>query len=378
MLYTLLLRFFGRSQSWRRLWVQGHRAENPLRLTAWVFGLCLAHAVAMAWFEHLGPLDAVWLTLTTITTVGYGDLTPTSTGGKLATMLLIYLGAIFILARAVNDWFEARADRADRKLRGLWDWTMRDHLLIIADFEVRSLRRTTEFFERLVNQIRASAAWRETPVQLLTMAFAESGIPAPLRDIGVTHYSGRSTSHTALDAVHPEGARAVMVLASHEADTVSDAITFDAIDRVRAHGFEGPLVAECVDDKNRARMCRAGATAVVRPIHGYPELLARALVAPGTETILANLFDVNGNECVRIPLDSPWQGAWTELSRRLLEAGIGTPLAYADPDETVHANPVRQTCITVQAVFVLVDHALEQPATQVNKALAEQAGPSSA
>ena len=40
--------------------------------------------------------DAVWLTFITMTTVGYGDLSPTSSLGKLVTMFSTLMGIIFV------------------------------------------------------------------------------------------------------------------------------------------------------------------------------------------------------------------------------------------------------------------------------------------
>ena len=36
--------------------------------------------------------DALWWAVVTITTVGYGDLTPASTGGRIAAGLLMFIG----------------------------------------------------------------------------------------------------------------------------------------------------------------------------------------------------------------------------------------------------------------------------------------------
>jgi len=370
MLYTLLLRLIGRRVHAKRRLPHSATAIAPLLLTLWVAALCGAHMVAMVVFEALPPADAIWLTLTTVTTVGFGDIAPASLPGRIATILLLYIGAIVVVARAINDWFEAKQYRIDRKLRGLWDWNMKNHLVIISDLEqVWSLQRTSDYLERLVRHIQDCPGWSNTPVQLLTNAFQQSGLPSNLLSLGVTHYSGIPTHYGSLEAVHPDAARAVIILANHDTRLTCDSVTFDVVDRIRDLGFTGPIVAECVDERNRSRMLRAGATTVVRPIRGYPELLAHALFAPGTEEILTNLFDVHGNECHRITLDHIWQGDWKTLSGRVLEAGIGTPLAVADDQGRVLVNPVSRGTLSIRAVYVLIDHALKQPTDRVNKAL---------
>lgn len=370
MLYTLLLRLFGRRQSIRRRLPKASDTIAPVILTLWVIGLCGTHSVAMMVFEGLAADEAVWLTLTTVTTVGFGDYTPATLPGRAATIVLLYIGAIVVFARAINDWFEAKQYRIDRKLRGLWDWHMKNHLVIISDLEqVWSLQRTADYLERLVRHIQDCPGWSETPVQLLTNAFQQVGLPGNLLDLGVTHYSGVPTHYGALEAVHPEAARAIIILANHDTRLTCDSVTFDVIDRIRDLGFTGPLVAECVDERNRPRMLRAGATTVVRPIRGYPELLAHALFAPGTEEILTNLFDVHGNECHRIALERVWQGDWKTLSRLVLDADIGTALAVADETGRVLVNPLSEGTLAVRAVFILIDHTLKRPTERVHRAL---------
>ncbi|MDW3224143.1 MAG: ion channel [Paracoccaceae bacterium] len=50
-----------------------------------------------------GYIDALYFTVTTLTTTGYGDITPTTTGGKLLAVVIMVVGvALFVqLARAI-------------------------------------------------------------------------------------------------------------------------------------------------------------------------------------------------------------------------------------------------------------------------------------
>jgi len=57
------------------------------------------------------------------------------------------------------------------------------------------------------------------------------------------------------------------------------------------HRFNEPLVVdrtyvECVDDENRHRLYSIGARVVLRPTRSYPEIVVRAMVAPGFEAII--------------------------------------------------------------------------------------------
>lgn len=96
-----------------------------------LLALSAAHTVLMMVLEGLGAVDALWLTLTTLTTVGYGDLSAATPAGRLATVLLLYLVGITVLAQLTSDYIDYRIERRRRMLEGKWSWDMRDHLLIV-------------------------------------------------------------------------------------------------------------------------------------------------------------------------------------------------------------------------------------------------------
>jgi len=82
--------------------------------------------------EHLSPLNALYFSVTTLTTVGYGDFSPQTAAGKLFTVLYVLVGVGLLLAflgRLAGQvvvshaqHFESRnghrlRDRAGKKLR---------------------------------------------------------------------------------------------------------------------------------------------------------------------------------------------------------------------------------------------------------------------
>ena len=346
MLQAYMLKLLRRLR--RRSALVPHRGA-PWRLAAWLVLIFLAHVGAMMWLEDLPPFDAVWLTATTVVTVGYGDLSAKTVEGRIATMGLLYVGAIFVLAKAVNDWMEAKADQVERKARGAWRWNMTGHILIIGS----PGRAPTTFFERLARTIRETPELADRPIQLLTTSFAETALPRSLADVGVVHWNGAPHEPGALATVKADAAYGILVLARTLQDATSDAETFDTIDRLTALPCRAPIVAECVDDANRERLRRAGARALVRPMPAYPGMLVRALVAPGSEAIIEDLFTVHGDECRRIDLERPWQGDWGEVAARLIGGAIGTPIAYADASGAVEINPVGRGKLEIATLFVV-------------------------
>ena len=309
------------------------------------------HVAAMIAFEGLSFGEAVWLTFTTITTTGYGDLSAKTPAGRAATIVLIYLSGIFLLTQAGGAFFEFRILRRERKRRGEWRWGMRDHIVFVnapAD-------EPGDYLRRLLDQLhRSHANFATVPSLILTEAFPD-GLPPDLEDDPlIVQLKGRFDDPAALEAAGVDDARVLVILAEQEGERLSDSRTFDIIHRLRERGIKARIIAECVDDLNRDRLRRAGASAIVRPLRGYPEMIVRAIVAPGTEWIIERLFSSEGDECLRFDVKVAGV-AWAEIVSAVLIQNFGTPVGYADAEGMPHSNPPPHTTIAAQALFVLVD-----------------------
>ena len=57
-----------------------------------MFSLIMVYAELMAYFEGLGLLNAIYYSITTITTVGFGDFVPITSIGKIITTIYVLLG----------------------------------------------------------------------------------------------------------------------------------------------------------------------------------------------------------------------------------------------------------------------------------------------
>ena len=73
--------------------------------------------------EYASIWDGLWWALQTITTVGYGDVTPTTTAGRLVGVVMMLQGVAFmvIVTAAVTSTFVARAQAQRGADDGLQD-----------------------------------------------------------------------------------------------------------------------------------------------------------------------------------------------------------------------------------------------------------------
>ncbi|MDF1763703.1 MAG: potassium channel family protein, partial [Oleibacter sp.] len=243
-------------------------------------GFILLHIVAMMVFEDMPAWQALWLTITTLVTVGYGDVTASTVPGQMATMLLMFVIGITLMTLLISDYVDFRIARRERIRSGNWDWNMAEHILII---NAPKFNREA-YFLRMILQIRESGSFGETPIMLLNEDFSD-GLPDSLRRLGVVHVTGLASRPDDLDRAGADRAKHIVVLARDEYSAESDSYSFDVAHRLWERHLGPRTILECVDDVNRERMKNMDIRAILRPIRSYPEIVVRAMVAPGSEAV---------------------------------------------------------------------------------------------
>ncbi len=86
-----------------------------------ILAALLSVQILIIWaVEDLSLFEAVWLTMTTLVTVGYGDYSPQTLTGRFSTIVLMFISAITLLTLIVSDYIEYRLYRRERILAGRW------------------------------------------------------------------------------------------------------------------------------------------------------------------------------------------------------------------------------------------------------------------
>lgn len=69
--------------------------------------ILILSATIYSYTEHVNFWQSIWWAVVTATTVGYGDISPTTTLGKIAAMILMFVGIGFIgtLTSAITSFF---------------------------------------------------------------------------------------------------------------------------------------------------------------------------------------------------------------------------------------------------------------------------------
>lgn len=320
------------------------------RLFVMLLAVLVLHALAMVLFEKMSWAQGLWLSITTATTVGYGDTSAATPFGQLATVILMYVIGISLLAQLASEYFEFRLETRTRQIKGLWNWKdMREHILIINTPEHSGER----YLMRLIGQISNTPVLSDHPIQLITTHFPD-GLPQKLQDMGVVHTHGHAVSESVLRDANVEHAKYIFIIAREEGEVESDSVTLDILERIRREGSKAHVVVETVDDKNRERFKHFGANSTLRPIRAYPELVARAMAAPGSEEVLENLFNHEGCFAQRIDVKVELP-SWRELVEKIIPLDVGMPLGYIDKDNRVITNPSMSEMVSMASLLLLTN-----------------------
>lgn len=339
------------------------------RSMAMALACVLAHTGAMMLAEGLGAMDSLWLTLTTIMTVGYGDLSAKTAMGRLATIVILYGVGIYAVATLASSLLTRRAENLEAKRTGNWSWNMKNHIIIVASVKEGAER----FFERLARQLDLDPRYAECDVLLAGESFPQ-GLPESLSRRGWAPLRLCSHDVAFCEKTHASKALAAIVCSTDEKSEASDPATFELCARLRACMPEGAhIVAECVSDAWRPRVMSA-ATAVARPARSYPEMLGRALCAPGSEQVVENLLDAGGETLLRVELS--FKGKWSAVGVACFQTEAGLPLAYQAQDGSVVSNPKPSEMVRAAALYLVAPEGSNP--VQIGKALAQALSASSA
>ena len=313
-----------------------------------VLALILLHTAVMHWAEGLSWFDSLWLTMTTIATVGYGDLSAKTVVGRSATMLLMYIGGVFVLAKVMGNLFDELADRQELKRKGLWKLTMANHIIIVGHPDQNPINH----LRQLVAQIKEDTHFASTPITVVSEAISDISELEDLRD-KVHFVKSEMNSLTGMQRADVMHAQAIFFIAPSSTDTHFDSKALDIISLLREQGCKAYIISECVKPTNHARLKKFGANAVLHVLHGYPSIISRALTVKDSYQILHNIFGDDNEELVRLELTQPVRQSWKHLTIQCLDKDLGTPVAALTTQGQLVVSPKGTHELDVAALFVI-------------------------
>lgn len=319
-------------------------AADPLRRLQLALGLLLllllVGTVVYHLLEGMGWVDALYMTVITVATVGYGEISPLSQAGRLFTIGLIILGVGAAAWAATNAielmlgqtfWLTVQRRKMKQTLEG-----MRDHFIVcgygrLGTRIVRDLMARGEAF--VVVEVREE----------MEEGFLAADIP---------YLIGDATHDESLLQAGVTHARGLVAAMDSDANNVLAVLTARGLNR------EVIIVARANSERSEGKLLRAGANRVVTPEDIGGHRLALALLRPAVDDLFDQLFSFGLDVQVDIgqiliPEHSPFAGqtvAECDL-RRVRSVSI---LAIRQADTHFVMNPDANRVIAAGETLIVI------------------------
>lgn len=262
-------------------------------------------AIGFLLIENFSVLDSFYLATETVTTVGYGDVTPKSPAGRIFAILFMLIGggtvlySLTILAQAVIQSEIIEAFNISRKTREMEK--LENHYIVCGG-------------GRVGRRIIRSLQKEKCPFVLIER---DERKLADFEDEDTFRIVGDATLEENLLRAGVERAKGLASCLADDADNVYVVLT--------ARGLNNKLhiVARAVEEQAEPKLIRAGANRVVAPTIIGSQSMARALLKPAIadfmDSIVAENLDLVFEE-VAIENNSPYAGKQlreTNINREL-------------------------------------------------------------
>lgn len=267
------------------------------------------------------PFDAIWWAAVTVTTVGYGDMYPTTVAGRLIGMAVMASGFFLfaLLAGVVSQTFAQSLLRIREE--GIRMTAMVNHIIICG-----WNRHSTMLLHELRQQ--------DPEIALRVVVFADRDPPVNLPE-WATFVKGDPTQEIELPKVRLAVADSVIVVADEvEGGTFSDADARTLLTVFTLRAYEAKLnaryiertqplhiAAELLDPDNMPFLKKAGADEIIQTARFGSTLLAKSAILPNSGELFGDLVGSEGGRLQEseappeIQLPKPFWDVAAELKR---------------------------------------------------------------
>lgn len=271
------------------------RRENLHRVGLVLVLLILLGALTFSLFEKdMGFLDSLWWTLVTITTVGYGDISPVTLGGRIVGtgIMLLGIGLLGVFTATVAEVFIENKILEDKGMRVR---KVKQHF-VICGWNFRASEIVAEF--------RADPKSEKLPVVLIAELSEK-----PLDDPDLHFIRGELDPET-LDKANMAEAQTAILLSddsldanARDAKTILNTLTIKSL---------YPLVYTCVElmrSKNVDHAQRAKADEIIVVGELSTNLLVQAALDHGITRMISELVSTRyGSDLYKIRVPESMRG----------------------------------------------------------------------
>ncbi len=310
-----------------------------------ILTLCILFfgAVGLNYFEKMSSLtDAIWWSFVTITTVGYGDVTPATLGGRITGVIVMVFG-IGLLGMFTATVASIFVEGKLREGKGLNKVSVTEHFLICGfSYEVKEI----------IEEMQADRKVEDKAIVLIADLSEK-----PFEEEQCYFISGEVNEET-LEKANLSKASAVLIVSDDRLDSYSrDAKVVFSTLSIREHNPEVYICVEITDKKNTQHCLRAGANEIIVIGELSSSLLVQAALDHGITRIITELVSNRfGNSLYKILPPEPLVGRpFIEVLSTLKEQHNVITLAVASQQSSQFlSNPPANYTIKADDHLVII------------------------
>jgi voltage-gated potassium channel len=222
--------------------------------------------------DPIGVLDALYFGAVSVTSTGYGDITPVSDGARLVNTFIVMPAGVLFLVILVSTTLEVLAERTRTHYREkLWRKTLRDHI-IVCGYGVKGQAA-----------IATLLATDREPGEIVVIDERPDVIEEAHRR-GLAGVVANASAQSALEAAGIREAAAVVV--APDRDDTAVLITLTA----RELNATATIVASVREEENAHLLRQSGADTVITSSGAAGRLLGLATLEPAAVQVLEDVL----------------------------------------------------------------------------------------
>lgn len=222
-------------------------------------------------------IDGWWWAIVTTTTVGYGDISPASLGGRLVAIPLMIVG-IGILGLLIGVISETILSLRSRVMKGLGNITFINHIIICGWNQSK--------VDTIIKEIRSGSSLKKVPIVLVNNLLDEN----PYKKEENVHFiKGLQTQADTLKRANVNKCSKAIIIAESD-DPKSDGVTILTVLQIESLNKDVFTCAELLDMNKSDLLKNANCDEIVSASDFGVKLLVQSIEDPGLSIVMGDML----------------------------------------------------------------------------------------